>query len=301
MQNQPSKRRPSQASDGLVEGFSLIELVVVIAVLAILSSLGIFAILSFIDDAKLAAAKISLTNAVKECQSDKDPSLISGNDIVFSGTDEVSPPDCNDSMRAVINHTCCISINPVNNEKGSWPDSYEDCNSCSANLNKPLIVDGIPRDEDGRPLITDDTHIANVWNYVPDGRGGGCTYSAAVLKTYEPEDPRNQSGKDFMDGATAVMLDSSHPKSFNPNNEQYCQAVEIPAGWFEDNTLPEPWEIKKGYYMRTRYGTKGKRLLKQGLFNEDGRPIMIVPSGWPQAAALKRYNLNSSTLTSGME
>ena len=49
------------------EGFSLVELVVVIAVLAILSAVAIPAFVGIRNNAKVSAAKNSLINIIKEC------------------------------------------------------------------------------------------------------------------------------------------------------------------------------------------------------------------------------------------
>tara|TARA_Y100001970_G_scaffold294164_1_gene447813 strand:- start:2434 stop:2949 length:516 start_codon:yes stop_codon:yes gene_type:complete len=49
------------------EGFSLVELVVVIAVLAILSSVAIPAFIGIRNNAKVSSAKTSLINILKEC------------------------------------------------------------------------------------------------------------------------------------------------------------------------------------------------------------------------------------------
>ena len=48
-------------------GFSLLELVVVVGVLAILASVGFTSFTGVTRDAKISAAKISLTNIMKEC------------------------------------------------------------------------------------------------------------------------------------------------------------------------------------------------------------------------------------------
>lgn len=86
--------------------FTLIELVVVLAVLTILSGLGLFAFLNFIDDAKFATTKQTLTSDNKQCEANKE--LRKGNipDVIFTNFENSDKPDCrNNTIAANINES----------------------------------------------------------------------------------------------------------------------------------------------------------------------------------------------------
>ena len=79
-----------------------------LAVLTILSGLGLFAFLKFIDDAKLAATKQTLTSDYKQCEANK--GLRTGNipDGVLTNLENSDKPDCrNNTIAANINKACC--------------------------------------------------------------------------------------------------------------------------------------------------------------------------------------------------
>ena len=68
--SRPSTQRALSRKPGQ-DGFSLIELVVVVAVLAILSAIAIPQFSSLSDDARLNSAKSIITNMYKECEFNK--------------------------------------------------------------------------------------------------------------------------------------------------------------------------------------------------------------------------------------
>lgn len=135
MRNQLTKSQPNQVSDGLLaEGFSLIELIVAITVLSILSSLGIFAIVSFINDAKFIAAKASLTDAAKSCMSNTKLNLYPIPDVRYSNLGSSGDAECGEKpIVAEILDQCCLSIDTNTMEKNlgkGWPKDLSSCGSC---------------------------------------------------------------------------------------------------------------------------------------------------------------------------
>lgn len=117
------------------EGYSLIELIVVIAVMAILFAIGIPLFLKFNDDAIYQTAKVHFTNLRKSCianpTSTPNVNWINGATITGGQT-------CSSSIKATMNEgKCCIKMHLANggkNEGKGWSENIFGCNkSCDAN------------------------------------------------------------------------------------------------------------------------------------------------------------------------
>ena len=112
----PSCKRKAITSSE--EGFSLIELVVVIAVLAILSTFGFSYLMKFIDYVKFNVAKAVLTNNHRECVAGKSPSKTSIPDVIFSMLGSEDPIQCSSiPITASILNQCCLTIDTQTGEK----------------------------------------------------------------------------------------------------------------------------------------------------------------------------------------
>ncbi|WP_115125870.1 Tfp pilus assembly protein FimT/FimU [Synechococcus sp. GEYO] len=116
-------------------GYSLIELVVIIAVLTILLPIGFNLFSGLVDYVKFVAAQVVLTDSVKACKSNKQPQTSRIPDVVFSifGTDK--PISCSETaFAAQVLNKCCLVIDPSNGKKNfgaGWPNSLATCTSCS--------------------------------------------------------------------------------------------------------------------------------------------------------------------------
>ncbi len=117
------------------EGFSLLELVVIIAVLALLAAIGLPQLKDVLNGARLSAAKMSLSECRKQCELNPDEplALTPINGVVYEST-----RDCNSEVRAVIDgqteeFPCLISmdmdtgITSSNMFESGWPTSYKTC------------------------------------------------------------------------------------------------------------------------------------------------------------------------------
>ena len=107
------------------EGFSLIELVIVIAVLSILAVVGGPYFLRVINMARYSAAKMVLSESYTKCLNNSSQSpnapMIPG--ITFQST------NCSSLMSATIEETCTISLDLSNGTKTGWADSFDSCSS----------------------------------------------------------------------------------------------------------------------------------------------------------------------------
>jgi len=139
------------------EGFSLIELVVVVAVLAILAALGIPSFNAIIKQALLAITKTSLIENYKQCKMNSDGEINLSNipGVVFQSN------DCTSDITATINSECTLKMNMSTGAKTDWADSYEQCVSGTNNSS-----------ENG------------------NGNGNGNeNYDKGIVYDYEPETP----------------------------------------------------------------------------------------------------------------
>ena len=123
------------------KGFSLIELVVVVAVLAVLSAVAIPSFTSLSDDARLNSAKQVLSNAYKECEFnkartgsathtaavDQTPNGVTWN-AMATGT------GCTGEAVATVATSCKIGLNYTTGAQTdgagttkTWPKNFSDC------------------------------------------------------------------------------------------------------------------------------------------------------------------------------
>ena len=107
------------------DGFSLIELVIVIAVLSILAVVGGPYFLKVLNMARFSAAKMVLSESYTSCVNNSNQSpnapVIPG--ITFQST------NCSSLMSATVDETCTISLDLSNGTKTGWSDSFDSCSS----------------------------------------------------------------------------------------------------------------------------------------------------------------------------
>jgi len=104
-------------------GFSLVELIIVIAVLTILAIVGGPYFIRLLNMARFSAAKMVLgenyTNCVKNSDRSPNAPIIPG--VTFQST------DCSSLMSATIDEKCTISLDMANGAKTGWFDSFGLC------------------------------------------------------------------------------------------------------------------------------------------------------------------------------
>lgn len=109
------------------EGFSLIELVIVIAVLAILSVVGIPYFLKVINMARFASAKNHMRESFTSCINA--PNIAPTNPYIPGVAFQAS--NCSSLMSATIDNSCTISMDMSTGAKTGWTDSYDQCVSAT--------------------------------------------------------------------------------------------------------------------------------------------------------------------------
>ena len=117
------------------EGFSLIELVIVIAVLAILSILSGPYFLRLINLARFESAKNHMRESFTSCINA--PNISPSNPYIPGVAFQSS--NCSSLMSATIDNSCTISMDMSTGVKNGWNNSYEECitqnNIASNNVN----------------------------------------------------------------------------------------------------------------------------------------------------------------------
>ena len=133
------------------EGFSLIELVVVVAVLAILAAIGIPSFNAIIKQALLAITKTSLIDNYKQCKMNSDGEINLSNipGVVFQSN------DCASDITATINSECTLKMNMSTGAKTGWTDSYDQCVSATNTASNNEL------DDDNVVAVSDWTAYAN--------------------------------------------------------------------------------------------------------------------------------------------
>ena len=148
------------------EGFSLIELVIVIAVLVILAILGGPYFLRLINLARFESAKNHMRDSFTSCINDPDVSPSNPNipGVAFQSS------NCSSLMTATIDNSCTISMDMSNGAKTGWNNSYEECTTASntgsnKNLTQSSNSDSINNDDsNSSKLISSPVAIKNECN-----------------------------------------------------------------------------------------------------------------------------------------
>ena len=105
------------------KGFSLIELIIVIAVLSIFGISGIPSFRYLINTALLQVTKTSIVDCYKNCLNNPDEPLRLANIPKVS----YSSSNCSEEVNANINGECEISMNMNNGLEIKWPETYQNC------------------------------------------------------------------------------------------------------------------------------------------------------------------------------
>ena len=160
----------STAPISKTNGYSFIELVVVMAVAAMIAAIGIPRFIGFINDALLAATKASLGDAYKQCKANPDRDInlpkIPGVNFLKS--------DCSGEVTASINNECTLKMKMSNGLRTGWTNSYEECASTPSATVNEKISDWVAYEQSLRETVkavpTDATSSCeNVW--------GGTSYT----------------------------------------------------------------------------------------------------------------------------
>jgi len=108
-------------------GFSLIELVIVIAVLAILSILSGPYFLRLINFARLESAKNHMRDSFTSCINN--PNISLSNPYIPGVAFQSS--NCSSLISATIDNSCTISMDMSTGAKTGWDNSYDECTTAS--------------------------------------------------------------------------------------------------------------------------------------------------------------------------
>jgi len=109
------------------EGFSLIELTIVIAVLAILSILGGPYFLRLINLARFESAKNHMRDSFTSCINN--PNISLSNPYIPGVAFQSS--NCSSLISATIDNSCTISMDMSTGAKTGWDNSYDECTTAS--------------------------------------------------------------------------------------------------------------------------------------------------------------------------
>ena len=300
------------------DGFSLLELVVVVAVLAILAAIGIPMFNFFIKQAAYVAGQWSLANARSSCAVNKSVSIPTG----FFGTQFSSSNSssiCDGNMTASFDGGCQISISLKDGGKTSsgipgWPSSLDTCSS-QALIAGQADQSSQSASSDDQANTTESTSDRGSTNYtvvsygsVSDG-ANKCGYNQQFIETdmqpLSSEDPY-MPGQDLRGNPPAVMVNTN-----SLIGGVQCKAVRIPASFFEGGILPRPLEIKastgvvpsEDLLNKRGYGAEYfENSRPQRLIDSEGYPITIVGADVNLEWLKERYpDIDTSTVTSGID
>ena len=260
-------------------GFSLIELVIVIFILLILIVFGLPGFLQFLEVARFRITGLSLVESYKKCRVSPESTPL----IPLIEKVSFTAGTCNDSMAATINEKCTLEIDLVSGEKKGWPNSYKEClPSKNINLNteveakktnsqekeeEPRII--LPRDANGDILFSGFSVLSPTAKL-------DCQSDLGKVDSIKNE------GKEWYEQPGILLSKSnSYSKTRWPNGKSYlsrrpdCLGVEVPASAFVDGKLPKPFEVKEAYMLKGS-GYEKNRPYKINVFDETGRPLMLI-------------------------
>ena len=161
------------------DGFSLIELIIVIAILVIIAVFGIPVFLRVINMARFASVKNYMKDSYSSCVNQ--PNISPSNPNIPGVTFQSS--DCSSLMSATIDNSCTISMDMSTGAKTGWTDSYDQCVSA----NNTASNNGSDENNNG----TGDSNTGS-------GNGG----DIAVVGT-------NDKGDKIFEGPSCSMLNES--------------------------------------------------------------------------------------------
>ena len=298
------------------DGFSLLELVVVVAVLAILAAIGIPMFNFFIKQAAYIAGQWSLASARSTCAVNKSVSIPTG----FFGThfsSSNSSSICDGNMTASFDGGCQISINLKDGGKTSlgtpgWPSSLDACSS------QALIAgqsDGDSQSQAGNESDgeSDGRRVPEyeVVDYKPITmrRLANCDYFMQLIDVdadYEPSTDQHAFMNLDENGVNPpAIMTYRKGHSGNPS----CKSVRIPASHFENGVLPKPFEVKnaQGIFPAKKWDPRFEDSYPEGafgpqnLFDSEGYPIAIVNPEEDTAWMTEKYpDIDLSTISPGI-
>ena len=259
-------------------GFSLIELVIVIFILLILIVFGLPGFLQFLEVARFRITGLSLVESYKKCRVSPESTPL----IPLIEKVSFTAGTCNDSMAATINEKCTFEIDLVSGKKKGWPNSYKECIS-SKNINlKTEVEEKKPnsqeKEEEPRVILPRDANgdiIFSAYNgYSPTAKLN-CQADLGVVDTL-----KNEGKKWYEQPRLLLSSSSSYSKKIWKNGKNYnkirpdCIGVEVPASSFVDGKLPKPFEVKEAYMLKG--AGWDRRPNKITAFDENGRPLMLI-------------------------
>ncbi len=316
------------------EGFSLIELVVVVSVLAVLSAIAIPTFVCTTRKARATTALAALKQIQTECTVKKTnreyiastftTSNLQGYQIESDGGNSCDGNQGTGLISAIPNEpdqlpTFILATN--SNEltysfKDQTGTNFQDCLSLiclqadSSGGGQTTTKNGVSIDQNGKPIILTGSNgepEIMTWWYNWSATGGSpsipCRATVGVVKkpdeTVHTGHPNNQGKSSF------VMMERSHPDNLPESNMHApdCPMVVVPDSLFSNGAPTKPFEVKESVYLsgilNRGYGVNSPR----EIFNEEGKPLMFVPADPALREQIKqRYpSIDWDTMTYGME
>lgn len=260
----------------VASGYSLLELIVVVAVIAILSAISIPAFSSLIKQALYVYGKSELRNAHASCLANKSiraSGQLWGASFSFSN----SSSKCSGTMSAAYEGGCQISINLSSGRKTAggqegWPSSPDECSNQALLVNQQSTnpksdkssqesfgsqaSNSSQEDESkhggsANSLINKSGERRLPGYEIIEHRGAtmsrlaSCHFNRQIIKTdagYEPSVDLHP----FLPKTDGINPPSIFMHRGDNLGNTMCKAVRIPASHFEGGILPRPFEVKMG-------------------------------------------------------
>ncbi len=312
-------------------GFSLVELIVVLIITAILAQLGYSAFNRYVRRTRAFAAKTALKNIQRECESNRDLEApetftllpIRGYSIATRDTNSCLGQSSDGKVAAIadnqdeipnyfydflLGQISCSFNNPSSG-------LFKDCltNNDSLAVNYPL------RDSNGNLIIND----VKVWNM------GNCQAVYGEVMKEDPDKKANEYPNNFQ--TRYVMLSPDHPsakkhyerqaKNIRSSNSQPCKTVKAPLEAF-GGVKPKAWEIPKRYGYDENGNFKDfdpnhqnsscsnnwcgayNYYRPEAAFDSEGNPIVVIRPDFDSPEKFKSwfgFEADFSTLNSGLK